>query len=55
MGAEVDEIPVYVTRIAEDNTATLLSALDGATYRLYNLYQFLHGQKFQEAHTGSFL
>jgi uroporphyrinogen III methyltransferase/synthase len=27
MGAEVDEIPVYVTRIAEDNTATLLARL----------------------------
>ena len=27
MGAEVDEIPVYVTRFAEDNTATLLTRL----------------------------
>jgi len=27
MGAEVDEIPVYVTRISEDNTATLLARL----------------------------
>jgi uroporphyrinogen III methyltransferase/synthase len=28
MGADVDEIPVYVTRIAEDNTATLLASLE---------------------------
>ncbi len=28
MGAEVHEIPVYVTRIAEDNTATLLARLE---------------------------
>ena len=27
MGAAVDEIPVYVTRIVEDNTATLLARL----------------------------
>lgn len=28
MGAEVNEIPVYVTRIAEDNTTTLLANLE---------------------------
>jgi len=28
MGADVDEIPVYVTRIAEENTATLLAGLE---------------------------
>jgi len=28
MGADVNEIPVYVTRIAEDNTATLLAGLE---------------------------
>lgn len=31
MGAQVDEIPVYVTRLANDNTNTLLSGLEDKT------------------------